>query len=178
MASPLLKAISSWLIADSYKRDHMNDDDSFDDGGSGAFDDLSPDDLPVLDRTEDYLGGDPLLAHIEGLRSHDFRVRREAQDALVEAGPRALPSLLSLLPDVKPTLREEIAGVLIHIGPDAVPVLLNLLDHPDRDLRELAAWALGEVGDRRARSALQDSLTHDEDEGVRAAAGAALERLG
>jgi HEAT repeat protein len=59
----------------------------------------------------------------------------------------------------------------------AVPTLINTLRHPGEWFREAAAQALGEIGDRRAISALQ-AIAQDEDPLVRTAVRDALRRLG
>jgi epoxyqueuosine reductase len=72
-------------------------------------------------------------------------------------------------------LLRNVAVALGNSGnPDAVPSLVAALADPEPLVRGHAAWALGRLGGRVARDALERTQRTDEDPGVRAEADAAL----
>jgi len=59
-------------------------------------------------------------------------------------------------------------------NPDAVPPLVAALDDPEPLVRGHAAWALGRLGGRRARAALEAARRHEPDAEVAAEIAHAL----
>jgi len=75
-------------------------------------------------------------------------------------------------------LQTQIADLGRRRDREGVPFLVRVLAAAERDdQRRLAAVALGEIGDDRARAALESARDDTSDE-VRRAAAAALEALG
>jgi epoxyqueuosine reductase len=58
--------------------------------------------------------------------------------------------------------------------PDALPALISALEDPEPLVRAHVAWALGKIGGRQARAALEKRKTMEADEGVRGEIEAAL----
>jgi HEAT repeat protein len=83
------------------------------------------------------------------LRDHDAVVRRQAARALGRAGKR-----------------DSVRDLLLVLAEDA-----------SAPVRRAAADALGRIGDLAARSALERTSRHDDDQAVRTAAHAALLKL-
>jgi HEAT repeat protein len=88
--------------------------------------------------------------------------------------PRALPVLLKMLGDESQASREGAATALARIGTPAIEPLISVLASPNDNVREIAAWALGEIGDPKAVTALTH-LVKDKNMLVRAKA---IESLG
>ncbi|SVD77272.1 uncharacterized protein METZ01_LOCUS430126, partial [marine metagenome] len=105
-----------------------------------------------------------------------------AAQALVAAGPGALPQLITALSDKHWLVRTAIADVLATLGPiaaDAVPALSQCLSDEHWWVRRGAAEALGRIGEA-AHSALPALIetVHDEDRRVRRTTTIALAQLG
>ncbi|MDH4161885.1 MAG: HEAT repeat domain-containing protein [Nitrospirota bacterium] len=118
----------------------------------------------------------PLL--LRALRDQDWRVRKTAVEALVNAGGRDVTAGL-----VKLLSAEDNAGArnssieaLVLLGPAAVDDLLSLLSVRDADVRKFAVDILGDIRDPRAVPHLINGL-HDHDENVRVAAAEALGKI-
>ncbi len=105
-----------------------------------------------------------------------------AAQALLAAGPGALPQLITALSDKHWLVRTAIADVLATLGPiaaDAVPALGQCLSDEHWWVRRGAAEALGRIGEA-AHPALPALIetAHDEDRRVRRATTLALAQLG
>jgi len=91
----------------------------------------------------------PLLSDVEG------RAAETAADSLVGMGGRAVPDLASVLrSSADSPAKFRAADALARIGKPAVPSLLSALG-AGGDTTKWAAYALGRIGDPRARAALQ-----------------------
>jgi epoxyqueuosine reductase len=51
--------------------------------------------------------------------------------------------------------------------PEAIPALVSVLEDPEPLVRIHAAWALGKIGGKQAKAALEKRRRLEEDEGVR-----------
>jgi HEAT repeat protein len=110
----------------------------------------------------------------------DAAVRGNIAEALAKlGGAKELPALSQVLQhDEDEGVRARTAFALgeARLGA-AVDPLVSALGDRSLSVRARAAEALGEIGDPRARSALEKSARSDPDSGVRASAAAALEKL-
>ena len=102
--------------------------------------------------------------------------------SLAAIGADAVPSLMELLEEPNPRLKQRATGALGLVGAaaePAVPALVKNLKSPDRDVRMLAADALGWIGKRPdlAVPALIEALK-DSDIGVGIYAAESLGRFG
>ena len=89
---------------------------------------------------------------------------------------RIEPQLIRLLDDESPEVRSRSAFLLREYGTgQSVPGLVKVLKTTDRKLKLNAIFALGVVGDERAKKPLME-LRKDNDENVRSAALEALEK--
>ena len=113
------------------------------------------------------------------LRHEESWVRMGAAHALGEMAPPDAASLLVAALD--DTAYAVVNAALVALGrlraPELYEPAMGLLDSDNRHIRKHAAMALGELGDARARSALERLNEGDADSGVRFMAGKALERL-
>jgi HEAT repeat protein len=127
----------------------------------------------------------PLLAWLGGQNA----VYHEALKALVRAGERVLPHLLSSLRDAVGREDDETIRNLFDLGtrlPDGaieqlVPSILTLLSHQNPHIRVAAAdaiWRLGQPHGRAAVATLRQLAKEDAEEDVRESATEALIRLG
>jgi len=116
----------------------------------------------------------------EALSDPDAAVRGNIAEALAKlGGATELPALSRLLQrDEDESVRGRTASALgqARLGA-AVDPLVSALGDRSPSVRASAAEALGEIGDPRARSALEKSARSDPDNAVRASAAAALEKL-
>ena len=118
----------------------------------------------------------------EALRSDDHAVTSHAIDAMVEAGPRAVPLLKEAL--LQPDTAYLACVTIGEIGPeaaDAVPELTMLLRKTSHSkLITEAILALGRVGPaaNSAKSVLKDFLTFENDDTIPVAAAFALGAIG
>lgn len=115
------------------------------------------------------------------LANDDWRLRREAVEALGRMGPRAapcVPALIALLDDPASgaalTLAEIGPGAKIAVGP-----LVSAMSNSDTHVRMQAAYALGRLGSE-AREALPTLLAamYDTNKDVRTQALAAVGQIG
>ena len=114
---------------------------------------------------------------IATLENDDRAVREAAFDALCDPGTRASGLLIDALHEAPEGLTWRIVLVLGALkARDAVGSLLPLLDCSPR-VRDAAIWALGEIGDTRAATALMDLIRHA-DSATGHAAEDALRKIG
>lgn len=116
----------------------------------------------------------------EAMSERDAAVRGNIVEAIVKiGGAKELPALSQvLLHDEDEGVRARTAAALGAAGVGAaVDPLVSALADPSVSVRSRAAEALGEIGDPRARAALEKSARSDPDSGVRASAAAALTKL-
>lgn len=119
------------------------------------------------------------------LASGGLALRVEAANALSKFGDRnSVPTILSIIED-RHAADEGAPDVLTLIrcvqrlrDPRAVLPFCSLLDSPEVKVRRRVAEALGSIGDRAARPALEKHLQRDHHEEVRAACAKALGDLG
>jgi quinoprotein glucose dehydrogenase len=122
------------------------------------------------------------LAELAGLLAHpDMRVRQEAQFALVEKGPGAIPTL-ALVARKNESLPSRLNGIwglgqLARNSSKAVDVLITLLEDRDPEIRGQAAKVLGEARVKKASDKIAKLLGDDADRS-RFFAAIALGRLG
>ena len=83
---------------------------------------------------------DSVAASISQLRSRDARERSAAADALVKAGPQAIPALLAA---VDSRIGLAVNAILVRMGPPAVAKLMEAIKQPE--LRAQAGDALYQV---------------------------------
>ena len=95
---------------------------------------------------------------------------------VAQLGPAAVPPLTAALS--YPPARALAADMLRKLGGAAIEPLTKVFDDPSPAVRACAADTLGAIADKRAVSALEHLLAEDQDEAVRHAAFAALERVG
>jgi HEAT repeat protein len=139
---------------------------------------------PVFTGVRDYLNDTEALGLIEQLGSKDKATARQAEDALVAMGPRAVPSLIRIM--VNPARRygydmqsHRVKPVLERIGVAAVPAFIDLLDDPDRDVRAHAARGLLYLGPQAIEAApALCAVLADEDVNIRRTARYALVGMG
>jgi HEAT repeat protein len=114
---------------------------------------------------------------IATLENDDRAVREAAFDALCDPGTSASGLLIDALHEAPEGLTWRIVLVLGALkARDAVGSLLPLLDRSPR-VRDAAIWALGEIGDTRAATALMDLIRHA-DSATGHAAEDALRKIG
>lgn len=116
----------------------------------------------------------------EAYRSHDLPMKASAVFAMGRnCQPRWLPTLLKELESQEQVLRYEAAvasGELAAEAIAAVPRLIALVHDQDAEVQMAALKALGQIGGREAKQALQ-SFLKDGDEKVQVLAAQALEEL-
>jgi HEAT repeat protein len=122
-------------------------------------------------------------ALIEALKSEETEIRLGAAKALGGMGPRAkdaVPALIENLGHADDAVRVEVTETLGAIGADAVGPLAKFLASPDPRLRAGSARSLGAIGAAAAAagSILIERAKNDTEVSVRAAALAALPKLG
>jgi HEAT repeat protein len=119
-------------------------------------------------------------AVLAALAAPDGTPRWHAALAALEAmGEPAVRPLTEMLASPDLYARRNAAEALGWIGsPSATAALTRVLDDASPLVREQAAWALGEAGDPAARRALERASSGDASAAVRAAADAALVRIG
>ncbi len=114
---------------------------------------------------------------ISSLSNGNWQVRAEAFDALSAAGTEAVPFLVEALRGENDQVTWRSCLVLGGLkAREAADSLTGLLDR-DGIIRECAIWALGEIGDKSASTALLRYL-HDADPVVRQEAENALVKIG
>jgi HEAT repeat protein len=99
----------------------------------------------------------------EGLRNHDDAdIRNSAMEVYRALGPRAIPSLVSLVRDEDPEVRLFAVNILCEIrDKTALPLLTGALCDSDVNVRCAAAEALGSTGDPQAIRQLKEALTDE-----------------
>ncbi len=93
------------------------------------------------------------------------------------ASPRAALPLVGALGDSYWSVRRDAENSIMNLGPRAVPPLIDALDSRKPVVRLRASRILGAIGDRRARSAIRRLLGRERNEEVREAARLALAAL-
>ena len=113
------------------------------------------------------------------LSSNDAQVRRTAEAALVQGGPRSLPLLRRFLTPEHEDLHAVTFDIIRRIGPLAIPLLVELLHHPSESVRRNAIDALIDLAPdtESIQPALRRAL-RDEDSMVAGDAARALGALG
>ena len=121
-------------------------------------------------------------AELAGLLAHpDMRARQEAQFALVEHGPNAIPTL-ALVARKNESLPSRLNGVwglgqLARSSSKAVDALIALLEDREPEIRGQAAKALGDARVKKASDRIAKLLSDDSDR-PRFFAAIALGKLG
>ena len=106
----------------------------------------------------------------DALRSDDQDVRADAAEAIAALGGGAALSLVALVEDLSPRVRQAATQAFKHVGASDVPLLLQYTQHNDAAVRAAVATALREAPrDPEALRALA-LLLQDDDETVCAAA--------
>jgi hypothetical protein len=126
-----------------------------------------------------YINDDEVRRIINWAYGHeDIRMRESAVFAMGRsAEPWWAETVLAELRDGPPSMRFEAARACGELGLEpAVGQLIELAAYPDGEVQEIALWALGQIGNKRARSALERYAGGD-DEAVAAAARDALDEL-
>jgi HEAT repeat protein len=102
----------------------------------------------------------PEVAHSMGRLAKDARLSRLVRAQLVTtlgilASRHALATLMDLLRERDPVIRQALDTALQLAGPPALAALQTALNHDDADVRERAATALAHLGDAALEAALQ-----------------------
>ena len=119
---------------------------------------------------------DPLMS---ALLSEDWVVRMHASRAIGRlASPQAVDTLVLLLQDKVPAVRDEAMAALKAIGEHAVIPLLTALKDKDWRVRLKATEALGGLGSKTAVQSLLEIVQRDPDTAVRQDAIRALGNIG
>jgi HEAT repeat protein len=131
--------------------------------------------LAVAAWSREGVGAFPSL--LAALGDPEWRVRKSAVDAVVALGPRG-DTVNGVIEGLRSAdnaaLRNSAAEVLVRFGTNAVLPLLSALGSADPDLQKFIVDILGEIGDRRATTALMRLLSQHDDN----VAMAAIEALG
>lgn len=126
--------------------------------------------------------GTAVLDALRGaLADADWTVREEAATTLGKLRwAVALPLLIEALDDSNWQVRQRTARAVGRLGPaaaTALPAMLALLGHAIANVRKEVVIALGEIGHRDARPALEQAA-HDADPDVRKLARLAITQIG
>jgi len=126
-----------------------------------------------------YINTDEIRRLIDRAYTHgDPRMRESALFAMGRSADRFWSeTVLGDLHDPSPAIRYEAARATgeLHLR-RAVSRLIELADDTDREVQEMAIWALGQIGGKRARQALE-AWAEGNDEVKAEAASAALEEI-
>jgi HEAT repeat protein len=132
--------------------------------------------LPGVARVLGWLRYPGLEATLGSLLKH-APSRRNAQEALVNFGQRAVPGLLGELKHPEPEVRQAAAAVLGRIGGrESVAALTELLSNEQPSVMVIVAAALGSIGSPEAFESLVPLLGHS-DAAVRHAAISAINSI-
>lgn len=113
------------------------------------------------------------------LLNQDWVVRMHAARAVGRLGnPRSVETLVLLLQDKVPAVRDEAIAALVSIGESAVAPLVAALEDQDWRVRLRATEALCVLKSRTAVEPLVGLLQHDPDTAVRQEAARALGQIG
>ena len=116
---------------------------------------------------------------ISALLSSDWVVRMHAAQAIGRLGnPQGIETLILLLQDKVPTVRDTAIAALKTMGELAIPPLIESLRHSDWRVRLRITEALGILGSKAATQPLLDRLANDPDTAVRQDAARALGNIG
>lgn len=114
----------------------------------------------------------PML--IQALDHTNDNVRGVSAQLLARIGTPAIPAVLNVL---KNGTTQAKSMAIFTVGEERVPAavepLIGLLTHADADIRAAAAWALGMIGEGRAKPALE-AASKDDDPKVRDSVQCAL----
>jgi len=103
------------------------------------------------------IGG--IEALVSSLGASETSTRRRASWVLISIGDPAVPHLLSSLREVSSLARKRTAMVLGWIGNKKTVLPLTwVLADKDPEVRKMAVWALGKIGDKKAISALENTI--------------------
>lgn len=126
-----------------------------------------------------YINTEDIRRLIDRAYTHgDPRMRESALFAMGRSADRFWSeTVLGDLDDPSPAIRYEAARATgeLHLR-RAVSRLIELANDSDREVQEMAIWALGQIGGKRARQALE-TWAEGEDEVKAEAANAALEEI-
>ena len=108
----------------------------------------------------------------------DVAAQQRARSELRAAGARAVPHLYGYLGSEDP---HQVVGAILALralNRAAVAPLTEVLNSDNAKIRGHAATILGDIGDARAKPAVQNQAMNDGDVGAKGKAAAALEKLG
>ncbi|GAB6886821.1 HEAT repeat domain-containing protein [Desulfothermus okinawensis JCM 13304] len=116
---------------------------------------------------------------VELLKHEDIGVQEAAELSLRKlGGERAVESLIPLLWEERPCIRNVVIDILRDIGSQGVDLLLDLLYEEDPDIRIFVVDILGHTGNVMVARALCEILLNDPDPNVKAQAAISLGMLG
>ncbi|MGB3292062.1 MAG: HEAT repeat domain-containing protein, partial [Phormidesmis sp.] len=104
--------------------------------------------------------------------SEDWAMRDSATQALINIGPRAVPSLIKALDHENTVISARSSFALVEIGSVAIPALISVLGDPDLEVRRRAAFVLARIGPEAVPALL--AALQDEDANTRKGASYAL----
>ncbi|GJQ58756.1 MAG: hypothetical protein D8M57_12775 [Candidatus Scalindua sp. AMX11] len=129
-------------------------------------------------RTLAKIGERGIEALISSLRDNEKSTRRRASWALIEIGDPAIPHLVRSLRDTNKFARARSAMVLGWIGnKKASHALAWTLNDRELVVRKSAAWALGRIGGGEAKTALEKTVSSEEEKEVLEYAKEAIQRI-
>lgn len=111
------------------------------------------------------------------LEKGDISSQFRAAEELGKRGKEALPSLIGALKDSQPNIRWRAAIAISRIGAPAVDDIIEMLNSNGVAVNSAAMWALAEIGDERAVSALSQVMCGNFPECSQVLAAAALLKL-
>ncbi len=117
-------------------------------------------------------------ALVSSLSDNERSTRRRASWALIEIGDAAIPHLIRSLRDTNKYARARSAMVLGWIGNKrTIHSLSWSLNDKELIVRKSAAWALGKIGGEEAKTALEKTISSEEENEVLEYAKEALQRI-
>lgn len=123
-------------------------------------------------------GRQEIDALIAALKDRSLDVQLSAATRLIMTGRPAVEGLIQALKGENPEIQIAAAGVLGEMRETAVEPLMEALNDEDRLVRLVAARNLGNIGNKRAVEALNESLRREPDGEVRATVAEALGYIG